>query len=147
MSFPRPSALRRGKLFYYAIKVGLKLPVLALAELVKLGLGVGPGKPGRHLSCIPENIPVVEFQKTVQLLDPGLHGHRNSSPRLSLGEYQILFHKIVQRQQFLAVEIVLGDADIRFADPGALPACEAHVGQSAVRAILITSAAVWPWMA
>ena len=56
------------------------------------------------------------MQKTVQLVCPILHVHRNTTHCLPLSKNKILLDKIVQHSQFIFIQVIFRYNDIRFAD-------------------------------
>jgi len=75
----------------------------------------------RNPPGVGQDVAFVQRQESVEPGDPVGHVHGLATHCLALGEEQVVLDQVVQRQQFVFGEIVLGDADVGLADFRASP--------------------------
>ena len=132
---------------YHSIKIiiafpGLKLPLLV--ELVVFLLRMGKGKLVGDLARVGQDIAFVQGQEGVRAGYPVFHVHGGAASGLPFGKEQVLFHQIVQSEQFFFIQVILGNAHILLANFSAAPCGQAQIRLGAVRPAMDISDAVCP---
>jgi len=77
---------------------------------------------------------LIEAEESIQPFAPVLHIKGLPAGGLFLGVVQIHGHDPVQALDLGLVEVIFGDGDVMFSQPGAAPCGEAHIGLFRVRA-------------
>lgn len=134
----------------FAIKITDEAAILDNAEFFELARGMFFGHLCGDRAGVLEDFAIIEYEEGVEALRPVLHGHGDAAFGALLREFEVGIDEAAEGLKLAFGKVVLGHGHIGFEGlPGGavFPMGEPMFSFSLSARSLMSSGAVWPWMA